>query len=113
MSEVLDLAVLWLHCFWVVLLQLRVVFGQDIGSAQLLHPSLECLTKFHWVKKLHQIEKLLDVVLKRRSRQEHFELSVDCHRLLKEARVVVLHLLTFVNDYCLPIDGSENIEVGS
>ena len=109
----MDLAVLWLHCFRVILLYLRIVFGQDISSAKLLHPSLECLTKFYWVEKLHQIEKLFDVVLKGSSRQEHFELSMDRHRLLEEARVIVLHLLTFVNDYCLPIDRSENIEVGS
>lgn len=113
LSKILDLAALWLQCFWVVLLHLRIVFRQDIGCAKLLHPSLECLTKFHWVEKLHQIEKLFDVVLKGSARQEHFKLSVDRHRLLEEARVVVLHLLTFINDYCLPIDGSENIEVRS
>ena len=113
LSEILDLAVLWLHYFRVVLLNLRIVFGQDIGGAKLLHPSLECLTKFDWVEKLHQIVKLFNVVLKGGSRQKHFELSMDRHRLLEEASVTVLHLLTFVNDYCLPIYGSENIEVGS
>ena len=83
----------------------------EVLSAKLIHLFSEASVKFLWRQPLHQIEKLIEIVVHGRARKKDALVAINCHRLFERLRFGVFYALTFVQHYQLPKGIEENLEV--